>query len=493
MTKPLSTRIPMPSPPDGALTLDQQREYVEQLGPLNSPLTLPLLAGIAKRTPRRGRILDRLLWSHEKASGHLFVMIFCALVGLVWVAATYLLILRGLTASSTLPWAPIWGALGLVIGAIILLDDKLARSALRWPQPAMDATWPAILRAGLIVVRLGLEILEVLWILLGIAAVLLPILVGVVWVYDAIPGVDLGSLVSTLDAPQVQTFLDGLTPGAKYAIAAVLVLLLGWRAHWLPLLLLAVAGAAAMVPSLRLDTSLEVLLRQVLAGDLRPFLSGDWLPWQIVLTMCMAFLYPLQLYSALAQASRAPWQRWATAVDTFLRTWRLRRSLDLALRVQAQRNRAAVGQDGAHAVCNNHLQVFVRATAGPWTYWACPVCGDDTPAYTGVYIVRGVLDTTMTAAHDQEGRALRLNLNLWDSKEKAVLPLPLQEVWVGQLADQHAVEAFMIHYYTLQPKHKTWPPLRQIRCLVGADSNLEEHARRQIQNNFAAMTIVAGR
>ncbi|MBK9233428.1 MAG: hypothetical protein IPO15_21940, partial [Anaerolineae bacterium] len=73
-----------------------------------------------------------------------------------------------------------------------------------------------------------------------------------------------------------------------------------------------------MLPSLSLDAPLEVLGTQVLAGDLRPLLRGDWLPWQIVLTMCLAFLYPLQLYSALAQASRAPWQRWATALDTFL-------------------------------------------------------------------------------------------------------------------------------------------------------------------------------
>lgn len=493
MTTSLSTRIAIPPLPGGALTLDQQREYVERLGSLNSPLTLPPLAGIAKRTPRRGHIFDRLLWSHEKASGLLFFTTFSVLVGLAWVAATYLLILRGLTASSTLPWVQIWGMLGLVFGAIILLGDKLARSALHWTRPAPDPAWPLILRVGLIAAHLALAILGAFWILLGLAAVLLPILVGVAWAVEAIPRVDLAGLISTLNAPQVQAFLADLTPGAKYAIAAVLALLLGWRAHWLPLLLLAVAGAAAMLPSLSLDAPLEMLGAQVLAGDLRPFLRGDWLPWQIVLTMCLAFLYPLQLYSALAQASRAPWQRWATAFDTFLRTWRLRRSLDLALRVQAQRNRAAVGQDGAHAVCKNHLRVLERAKAGPVTCWACRICGDDTPAYTGVYTVRGVLDTAMTAAHDQVGQALRLNLNSWDSREQPMLPLPLQEVWVGQLADPHDVEAFMTRYHTLQLSHKTWPSLRQIRCLIGPNSNLEEHARRQIQNNFAAMTIVAGR
>lgn len=55
-------------------------------------------------------------------------------------------------------------------------------------------------------------------------------------------------------------------------------------------------------------------------------------------------------------------------------------------------------------------------------------------------------------------------------------------------------EAFMTcHQHANSSPDKTWPSLRQIRCLVDRESNLEEHARRQIQNNFAAMTIVAGR
>jgi len=426
----------------------------------DTPQALPVLGVLHSRAPGRLGMLLRF-----PIISLLLALVFLLLLGLVGVVGglVYLGYERVLSPISQTQgwWLYLWGGIALLAIVWLVILNQKTRKILAVEERATDVRlpgfWRGLLWSGRLVTRIAMV---AMW-LVGIAGLLLPAFYGLHEAWDLLRDLDpivLGPF------PPLNEYL-GLSPFISVG----------------PALILIIAGILIVV--------LAIWARVILVGAFWLFglamiyISGSFALEEMGVLAALAVLWPFQIPYWVARLFRWPYRRWRDQIERLVLGWELRDSLSAAFTEHRRRNRARVGGDGASAVCKNDLAFFVQHHAGPLTFWWCPECQDDDAAYTGVKTVRGVLDTAMTARYEQQNSVLRVNLRAWQESHGPLASPPLQEVYIGQLADPHEVELFITQYHGVQADRK-WPPLGKVTAVIAADSKLDENGRRQVQRNM---------
>jgi hypothetical protein len=248
-----------------------------------------------------------------------------------------------------------------------------------------------------------------------------------------------------------------IIPGTMGVIAIIFLLLL-WKMPGFIILLGWIAGAVSVYTY---EPAIEF------SGSLIAF--GLLTPFRLTTVMSHLVCWPYHL-----------WRREVIRLTLYIY---LKSALREAFTYHKQRNQQMVQGNGKTAVCQKHLQRFVKRTAGPIQYWCCPICKDDHDVYKQVEVIRGVIDADMTEECEQQGRALHLNVRLWQNGSEAPRSSPLEEILVRRIDDPHEIEVFITQYQHLAPERK-WPSLNRLPCYLSGASNISENARRQIASNI---------
>jgi hypothetical protein len=205
----------------------------------------------------------------------------------------------------------------------------------------------------------------------------------------------------------------------------------------------------------------------------------------MLLTLAISLVHPFRFTTALAGISRGLFTSWQSEVERVYQVWLLQQNLQNAFAKHNQRNYTRVSGNGARAICRTDLEFFQKQKAGPINFWWCPTCNDDHAIYPNIRAVQGVLDKRMDAKIEQQDSRLRVNLLGWRQNSHRPPPLPLHELYVGQVDDPHEVEWFIMQYRIEQPKQKNWAPLKTIQPVLAQDSNIDEHTWRQISHQLS--------
>jgi len=433
-----STRIKVPKELAEAASLPEMAQSARLLGELDTPQAIPCLGELYGRAPGRLRLLLDLAWAT--------VLSAIALV-LLWIlilVAAALLVYRtpGLASLSGFLGLTLWGAVGLLWMATILLMARPVRQALSFQSLKSPEDLPGWLGIVLWPGRLITWLTGFAVVIVSVAGLVLTALYGLAW---------LVTWLETLGAERE------LAAFALLGVAMLVTLLITFRKtafflgiFWLP----GVLGLYQSDPSL----------------------------WHFGIALGLGLLYPLRLAFAGARGAARPFLNWQKKLLRLVQGWRLQASLSEAFALQCLRNQNKIANRGDQAVCQAHLIYFVKQSAGPMSFWWCPVCHDDMPLFTGVKTICGVLDQNQPVQPIQHGNELCVNLRAW-LESSALIPPVLQEVYIDQLHDEHDVEWFIVQYNS-QQSQQGWPPLRQMHVRIAANAKLSEHVLRQIQQNF---------
>jgi hypothetical protein len=434
----------------------------DRLKQYDTPQALPMLAALDGRAPGRLALALGLLFK-SLLQALLFLLVL-AVVAFGWFV-TYLAYERLLGPIFRVQ--PIWLYAWLAVAALtalwlIAFNPKVRRILIvddRVPDVKLSFIWRGLLWLARLVTRIAMIIT---W-LMGIIGLLLPAFYGIYfglrWLANYGPIV-LGPFPALTrylgEAPVIR-----LNPVVIASVIVVVVALVSKRLRTIFLIAFCGLGAWFIYQQGRLD------------------------PVETAFVLALALLWPLQLTHGLCRILAWSYRRWRDRIEAMVLGWALRDSLASAFAYHRDRNRKRVNKDGRTTVCRNDLAFFVPEQAGPVAFWWCPECHDDNDVYWGVKTVRGILDTAMKSRYEQQDSVLRINLRAWQEAQSPLASPPLDEVIVGKLGDSHEVEMFITQYHSVQAQWK-WPSLGKVKCTVLPDTNLDEHSRRQVQNNLRA-------
>jgi hypothetical protein len=434
----------------------------DQLKNFDTPQALPVLGILDKRAPSRPGVLISFLL------GSLFILalfggvliVAAAVVALLFQAYRWLL-------SPMVPeqntWLIVWGVVFvLTIYWLIIRNVKLHAIVRCYSNPP-EVRLPSIWRGLLWLARQVTRILMLTICLVGIVSLLFPVFYGLTYAWgqlQAFEPIRLGPI------QPLQEYL-GLDPFISIGSLAILV-------------------AAALVAVLLVIGAPHLLLGAFWAlGLWTLYQTAAFDQVQFAIVAGLAAAWPLKIPYIGAKMLGWSYHRWFRMIQRLLLGWALRDSLSAAFAAHRVRNSQRVKKNGAAAVCKQDLAFFVQQRAGPVSYWWCPECHDDHSAYTGVKLVRGVLDLAQTARYRQDSGTLLVNLRAWQDGAGICPAPPLQDVYIGKLADPHEAEMFITQYHSVQAERK-WPSLGKVTAIIAPDSNLDENARRQVQRNLRA-------
>jgi hypothetical protein len=458
----VSQRVPIPSHLAEAKSLREMCAAADQLKRYDTPQALPVLGTLDRRAPSRASILVGFPFS-TLLQAIVFLMVL-AVVGLGWVVA-YLAYGRLLAPiyQAQPGWLYVWLIIAALTAIWLIAYNKRARKILvvddRRGDVKLSAIWRGLLWLARQITRLAMIIT---W-LMGIAGLLLPAFYGLYvaweWLQNLKPIV-LGPYPPLQQYFGIEPFMR-ISPSIILAAVALIAVLMSIRIRWVLLMIFWATGAWAIYQSGTLDLV------------------------EMGFVLALALLWPIRFTDLLARVLARSYRRWRDRIEAVVLGWELRGSLSAAFAAHRARNRDRVNGDGRTAVCKADLAFFVQEQAGPVAFWWCPECQDDHSAYWGVKTVRGILDTAMTARYEQQEDVLRINLRAWQDARSPLASPPLDEVIVGKLGDSHEVEMFITQYHSVQAQRK-WPSLTKVPCVLSPDTNLDEHARRQVQSNLRA-------
>lgn len=436
----------------------------DQLKGYDTPQALPVLGTLDRRAPGRASILVGFPFS-TLLQTLVFLMVL-AVVGLGWVVA-YLA--YGRLLAPIYQAQPGWLYASLIIATLtaiwLIAYNKRARKILvvddRRGDVKLSAIWRGLLWLARQITRLAMI---VTW-LMGIAGLLLPAFVGLYVAWGWLRS--LNTIVLGPFPPLEQYF--GIEPFVRIS----------------PQIMLAAAGAIAILLSIRVRSRWLLLIILWGTGALMIYQAGNLDLVEMAFVLTLALLWPIQVTHLLCWVLAWSCRHWRDRIEASVLGWALRDSLSAAFAQHRTRNRERINKDGRTAVCKNDLAFFVQERAGPVAYWWCPECQDDNSAYWGVKAVRGILDSGMTTKYEQQDSVLRVNLRAWQETRGPLASPPLDEVIIGKLGDSHEVEMFITQYHSVQAQRK-WPSLTKVPYVLSPDTNLDEHGRRQVQNNLRA-------
>ena len=439
-----------------ASSITSMTEAVEELGELDTLQALPIIESYYRRTPSWLGLSLRILFMTLIA---LLVFLFSATVVLAGWGYLALLFQRDVlhVFHPDRVWLFAWALATVFIGAYFVMNDNTLQEQLAFAQNGEEIPENAWLTKALIFLSQGITWLFVLLtIILGYFGVIVLFIIGMsnAWIKgnQALYSYDYQSFMIETGIPQ-----QWITPGTM-GIAAIILLLLIWKAPTLLIFLGWVLGAVSVYIH---DPAI------VFSGSLIAF----------------GLLTPLHITTIISRIVHWPYRTWRNEIIRLTLYIRLKSALREAFARHKRRNQKQVDQSGKTAVCREHLQRFVKQTAGPIQYWCCPVCNNDHDLYTHIEVIRGVIDADMTKACEQQGKALHLNVRSWQNGADTPMSSPLEEVLVRRLDDPHEIEVFITQYQHIAPE-RNWPPLNRLPCYVAGNSNISENTRRQIASNF---------
>jgi len=451
----VSERVQVPPDLGKADSFEAMRLNVEQLRGLDTPQALPKLGELDAHTPGRLSLLFRFAFWTAIAGALVGVLI------LLLAGGSALTMLAGI---QLLPQSDIeigaWFVIWLGWGVLILAAGERARDKLKIKLLEPAARLPGLFSVGLWPVRIAALSLALAFLVLGITAMLLVVLHGC-------------ELAWSMAVPRLLEFEIPLW--GIYAIAlsiiAIITFVLARKHIWFPVLLLWGLGVWGLLDDGASSYPIQVI------GVSTPIPSA-------FVAIAMSLVYPLRISHLFATINLRLFRGWQSEVVRLFQGWQLRNSLSRAFAYHRRRNQMQVAGEGKHAVCKRDLEYFVPQQAGPVKFWWCPVCQDDDQVYTRVRSIQGVLDTAMSVPHEQQGHVLRINLLDWRRNGFTPPPLSMQEVLIGKLDNPHEVEWFITQYQTVQHQQRNWLPLHRIRPVITPQANIDEHTRRQIQDNM---------
>jgi hypothetical protein len=439
---PISKRVPVPPEllnADSWTALRANAEKLAQLDTLDTPQALPPLADYHARLPGLPGLVLRAATLVVLGAAGMAVLAFGLLAALEGLRLAYAELFAGL--EQLWPLSPaILGGLGFVAW---LWPPTGVRADLLPAEFPLSPELPAGPRALLGMVRALTWVMALAALALRFAAVFLPALVALTalqWQASSTFSTELAWTVIALSAGLIGVGLLRGAPGEGLLIA------------------LALGGAAWL------------------------YLNADWQRASLLGALAVGFA--LFRSRRLTRLWTWPYRRWHQGQLAITQQWAARRALDRAFGQHSRRNRERVAGQGAEALCQTDYRRFVRRSAGPVTYWWCPECQDDTPAFTSVRRIEGLLDRRMSALHDQASNTLKLNLAPYlNGAAHLSWPQVLQEVIIGPTAGTHDVELFVARYQE-QAARSGWPPLRSLHCRVLPEAEADEQLRRLIRSNF---------
>lgn len=459
---PASQRVPIPSHLAEAKSLREMCAAADQLKRYDTPQALPVLGVLDGRAPSRASMLVGFPFS-TLFQALVFVVVL-AVVGFGWLVV-YLAYSRLLTPifQANQRWLYVWLIIAALAAAWLIAFNPKTRKILAVDERRGDVKLPAVWRGLLWLARQTTRLAMIVTWLMGIVGLLLPAFYGlcVAWAsLWTLPPIVLGPF------PPLERYLH-IEPFVRIT----------------PLVILVVAGLVAVLLAIKARRVLLAIFWGLGAWAIYRWAGLDMVEMAAILAL--ALLWPLQVTYFLSRIFAWSYRRWRDRIEALVLGWTLRDSLSAAFAQQRKRNRDRVNGDGRTAVCKADLAFFVQEQAGPVGFWWCPECQDDHSAYWGVKSVRGILDTAMTDRYEQQADVLRINLRAWQDARSPLASPPLDEVIVGKLGDPHEVEMFITQYHSVQAQRK-WPSLTKVSYVLSPDTNLDEHARRQVQNNLRA-------
>lgn len=434
----ISQRVAIPSHLKSAKTVASMQAAVQELSQLDTPQALPILGDLDKRATGRIGLILNLIWNS------LTTLMVSGVLSLILVAGELLLIGLYINVLYQLGWAsfPMCGVIGLLWGGIILICDERVRKVLSLKLITDNIPFKGFGGTLLALGRSAASVGTFAVMFVGVSGMLLPVLYGFLWGFTKL----------WEKSPSIWLAL-----GLPLAVIVVAVMSV-FSIRLLPLSLLGIVGLWGLFDSQ---------------------FSGV----TIFFALAFALLWVLQLIHRHGGQYMRVFLRWESEVVATREGWRLRDMLDTAFDSHRQRNHKRIDGNGGRAFCQDHLVRFNLQQAGPVSFWWCPVCSDDAPAYTGVRIVRGVLDEELTVAHKQENDVLLISLLHWLNGGQSDTPPVWQEVFIGKLSNSHDIELFITHYQTLQAQN-LWTSLHSMRCVTRPDVELDSNILRLIRSAF---------
>lgn len=455
----VSQRVTIPPDIGKAGSFEDMRANAEHLCWLDTPQALPELGKLDRHSPSRFALLSRFSFRTAMVVALLGVLIHLFALGSALTIAAGIQLLP----KSSRPMMVTWLVLLLGWGILLWTGSERTRDKLGIEPLEPSADLSDSSSARLSPVRGFAWLMAWAFLILGIAGVLLFVL----------HGAELALAIATPRYLDLEQPLWGLY-AATLSIIAIVTFVLSRKNGWFVLLPLWGLGIWGVL----VDNPLGIKISTTEISNLTPF---------AFIVIVMSLFYPLRIAHLLAKISLGLCRRWLSEKLRLLQGWRLRDSLSKAFARHRRRNQLQIAEDGRHAVCKRDLEYFVQQQAGPVRFWWCPVCQDDDQVYTRVRTVQGVLDTEMSVRHEQKGYVLRINLLDWRRNEHVPPPLKMHEVLIGELDNPHEVEWFILQYRTLQPNQRNWPPLHRIRAVITPRTDIDEHTRRQIQDNMLSV------
>lgn len=452
----VSKRVPISAYLSEDNDLEKMRNNVQELIKLDTPQVLPRLHVIDNHSPRWvGMFLNAGFFSGVAA----LIWFLMGVLALLWLIAFYVAWLR-LPQPQPL-YGFLWSIPGIAWFAIILYANESIRKALNFKSLAPAYSFPQLVDWGVLGIRVVAWLIGLAFILLGLASFVLMTLYG-------------AQVAANLAIPWLETF--ELPNWLFYFIVGIMLLgitgLLFTRFWWIGMAIFWGIGSYWLWEH-------DVLLFPVHL----PYTDQSF-PFSY-LFIILSGLFVLRIPQQFCLASLGMFRAWESAIIRLARSIKLRLELERGYDVHRRRNREHIAADGEHAICRQDLEYFVSKRSGPVTYWWCPRCEDDYYAYQRVQTIQGVMDTRMSAHHEQFDALLHINLLNWRRKEQKPPALSLQEIMIGKLDDPHEVEWFLTKYRELQPKERNWAPIHNIKPLFHPESNVDEHTRRVVLGMFA--------